>query len=57
MIGDNRRSQGGGEQVVTSHTLLIMYVKTFGTKCAIIKDDLPTTFQYICPRGFRGEDF
>ena len=41
----------------TSHTLLIMYVKTFGTKCAIIKDDLPTTFQYIWHRGFRGEDF
>ena len=34
----------------TSHTLLIMYVKTFGAKCAIIKDDLPTTFQYIWHR-------
>ena len=41
----------------TSHTLLIMYVKTFGTKCTIIKDDFPTTLQYIWPRGFRGEDF
>jgi len=41
----------------TSHKLLIMYVETFGTKWAIIKDDLPTTFQYIWPRGFRGEDF